>query len=136
MLSRLQSKDYYTQRYNPQNQYFSPYIPCVKKNRTRCIPKGAVFMFLYQNLFYVTLASIRFLPITASIKTYTIVAFRYFYPRSARSFANSAPLALENCSRSISTVSFCFSSPLTSKMMRPAFIIISLLPWAMASFML
>lgn len=125
MLSHLQSKDYYTQRCKTQNQFF---LLCVKKNRTRRIPKGAVFMFLYQNLFYVTLASIRFLPITASIKTYTIVAFRYFYPRSARSFANSAPLALENCSRSISTVSFCFSSPLTSKMMCPAFIIISLLP--------
>lgn len=128
MLSRLQSKDYYTQRYKPQNQYFSPYIPLCKEKPHPVYTERCGFYVFISKSFYVTLASIRFLPITASIKTYTITTFRYFYPRSARSFANSAPLALENCSRSISTVSFCFSSPLTSKMIRPAFIIISLLP--------
>jgi len=58
------------------------------------------------------------------------------YPRSARSEANSAPLALENISRRVSTVSFFFSSPETSRMMRPAFIMIRRLPCAMASFIL
>ena len=56
--------------------------------------------------------------------------------RIARSLANSVPLAWAKSFRRSSTVSFCLASPSTSTMILPSCIMISRLPWAMASRML
>ena len=70
-------------------------------------------------------------PFVCSFFCYTVA-----YERSARSFANSVPLVFENALSKDSTVRFFFSSPLMSRIILPAFIIISLFPCAMASLIL
>ena len=64
------------------------------------------------------------------------IFFHLCYPRIIRSLLNSSPEAVLNFSSRSSTVSFFFSSPEMSRTTWPSFIMISRLPWAMASCML
>ena len=59
-----------------------------------------------------------------------------FQDRSILSLASSEPLARLNRASRSGTVSFFFSSPDTSMTIRPSYIMMSRLPWTMASFML
>ena len=60
----------------------------------------------------------------------------YYSERSTLSLASSSPAEILNFSRRSALVSFCFSSPLTSKTIRPLLIIIRRLPYLIASFIL